>query len=79
MVLDFGHRTVVTITMHNVLFPIDIVFVNDAGRVALCTIGLPNDPPTQPMTARRVVEFRSGTVRRLGIDSSSRIAVTEIE
>jgi uncharacterized membrane protein (UPF0127 family) len=68
MVLDFGATVLAAITMRGMMFPIDILFLNPAGRLQYWTTAEPGDQLRQGMS-RWVIELPPGTASRLGIDS----------
>jgi uncharacterized membrane protein (UPF0127 family) len=77
MLFDFGRETFISMWMRNTFIPLDMVFIDRAGRI---TFIRENTTPQSletieaPGRNRAVLEVAAGTVARLGIRVGDRVA-----
>jgi len=76
MLFDYGQPSMAAMWMKNTLIPLDMLFVNEQGRIVnIRERAVPGSLETIPAAApvRAVVELNGGTVARLGIRPGDRI------
>jgi uncharacterized protein len=76
MLFDFKQPTVATMWMHNTLIPLDMLFVDQHGRIVnIAERAVPESDATIAAAApvRAVIELNGGTAERLGIKSGDRV------
>lgn len=63
--------------MHNTLIPLDIIYIDAAGKVVSIANGKPKDDTTlKPEAAyRNVVELKGGEAAKLGVKKGSRVEI----
>lgn len=76
MLFDFGRAQPVSMWMKNTLIPLDMVFIDDTGRViaiAERTIPMSTEIVSSPQPARAVLELNAGAAARLGLRPGDRV------
>jgi uncharacterized protein len=76
MLFDFKEPTVATMWMHNTLIPLDMLFVDEHGRIVnIAQRAVPESDATIAAAApvRSVIELNGGTAERLGIKPGDRV------
>jgi uncharacterized protein len=76
MLFDFKQPTVATMWMRNTLIPLDMLFVDQHGRIVnIAQRAVPESDATIAAAApvRAVIELNGGTAERLGIEPGDRV------
>jgi uncharacterized protein len=76
MLFDFKQPTMATMWMHNTLIPLDMLFVDQQGRIVnVAQRAVPESDATIAAAApvRAVIELNGGTAERLGIKPGDRV------
>jgi uncharacterized protein len=76
MLFDFKQATMATMWMHNTLIPLDMLFVDQQGRIVnIAQRAVPESDQTIAAVApvRAVIELNGGTAERLGIKPGDRV------
>ena len=76
MLFDFKQPTVATMWMHNTLIPLDMLFVDQQGRIVnIAQRAVPESDATIAAAApvRAVIELNGGTAARLDIKPGDRV------
>jgi uncharacterized membrane protein (UPF0127 family) len=76
MLFDFQHPSPVSMWMKNTFIPLDMVFIDNRGRIlniAERTVPHSLDPVAAAGPARAVLEVNGGTAARLGIKPGDRV------
>ncbi|HWB49919.1 MAG TPA: DUF192 domain-containing protein [Stellaceae bacterium] len=76
MLFDFKHPTNVTMWMKNTVIPLDMLFLDERGRVIDIherAVPYSTDMIASRLPARYVVELNGGTVARLGIKPGDQV------
>lgn len=76
MLFDFKEPTMATMWMHNTLIPLDMLFVDQHGRIVnIAQRAVPQSDETIAAAApvRAVIELNGGTTERLGIKPGDRV------
>lgn len=76
MLFDFERSQPVTMWMRNTILPLDMLFIEDTGRVAWVasdTTPFSEDLIEAPVPVRAVLELNAGTAKRLGIAPGARV------
>src|SRR4051794_2874139 len=76
MLFDFQHPSPVSMWMKNTFIPLDMVFIDDRGRIInIAERAVPQslDTIAAAAPARAVLELNGGTAARLGIRSGDRV------
>ncbi|MGH7045654.1 MAG: DUF192 domain-containing protein [Stellaceae bacterium] len=76
MLFDFKAPTMATMWMHNTLIPLDMLFVDQRGRIVnIAQRAVPESDQTIAAAApvRAVIELNGGTAERLGIKPGDRV------
>ncbi|HTV44476.1 MAG TPA: DUF192 domain-containing protein [Stellaceae bacterium] len=76
MLFDFKEPTMATMWMHNTLIPLDMLFVDQHGRIVnIAQRAVPESDQTIAAAApvRAVIELNGGTAERLGIKPGDRV------
>lgn len=77
MLFDFKHPTSVTMWMKNTLIPLDMLFLDNGGRVIDIherAVPYSTDIIASRVPSRYVIELNGGTVARLGIKPGDQVA-----
>lgn len=76
MLFDFGHKRMIAMWMKNTFIPLDMVFIDDNGRIlriAERTVPQSLETISSGEEARAVLEVNGGTAARLGIHPGDRV------